>query len=135
MRNRARPSQPKRSAVAAVRAPALALVARVGYAAHGLVYLMIGGFALLAAARSGTRSVGNKGVLIALLSEPSGRVLLGALAAGLLCFAWWRALQAFADAGDHGGGARAIMQRTAYASGLCSILRSRLGPSPRSSAG
>jgi hypothetical protein len=115
MRKRARPPKPKRSAPAAIRAPALALMARLGYAAHGLVYLMIGGFALLAAIRSGTRSVGSKGVLIALLSEPSGRVLLGALAGGLLCFALWRALQAFADADDHGGGARAIAQRTAYA--------------------
>lgn|GEM_PF-4672609 len=81
-----------------------------GYAARGIVYLMIGGYALLAAIGSGTRTAGNRGVLIALLSQPPGRALLGLLGAGLLCFGLWRALQAFADADHRGPGFKATSQ-------------------------
>jgi hypothetical protein len=82
--------QPKRSAVTISGAPVWPPIARSGYVACGYVYLIIGGFALLAAVDSGTHAVGNKGVLIALLSRPAGRLLLGLLAAGLICFAIWR---------------------------------------------
>jgi len=69
-------AEPTRPGAVTTRAPVLALMARVGYAARGVVYLVIGGVALSAAIGSGTRTVGNKGVAIALLREPSGRVLL-----------------------------------------------------------
>src|ERR1051326_9540041 len=81
---------------------ALAVAARVGYLARGSVYLIIGAFAFLAAVGSGPRTVGNTGVAVALLAQPAGRVLLGLLALGLICFSLWRALQAFADAEHHG---------------------------------
>jgi hypothetical protein len=85
-------------------------MAGIGYAARGIVYLMIGGYALLAAIGAGTRTVGNRGVLIALSSQPSGRALRGLLAAGSFCFGLWRALQAFADADHRGRGFKATAQ-------------------------
>ena len=96
---------------------ALAVAARVGYLARGSVYLIIGAFAFLAAVGSGTRTVGNTGVAVALLAQPAGRVLLGLLALGLICFSLWRALQAFADAEHHGRSLIGLARRGAYVAG------------------
>ena len=60
------------------------LAARLGYAARGVVYLIIGAFAVVAALSSGDRPTGKKGALQALLDEPFGEVLLGIVASGSL---------------------------------------------------
>jgi Domain of Unknown Function (DUF1206) len=112
-----KPIQPTLERAADRVAPKLEFVARIGYASRGIVYLIIGGFAVLAALDSHRRTVGNKGALIALLAEPFGRVLLAIMAIGLFCFAVWRALQALADADHRGGEWRALMQRVGYGFG------------------
>src|SRR5919206_2420624 len=91
------------------------LAARLGYAARGVVYLVVGGFAILAALGSGDRPTGKKGALQALLDEPFGSVLLGIVALGLLGFALWRALQALLDVDRYGREPKALVRRTAYA--------------------
>ena len=77
------------------------LLARVGYAAMGLVYATIG---IIAAriAFLGTRGrlAGMHGALSTLLRQPEGRGILSGVAAGLACFAVWRLLQTFSG---HGG--------------------------------
>src|SRR5919202_6220700 len=90
------------------------LAARLGYAARGVVYLVIGGFAVLAALGSG-RPTGKKGALQALLDEPFGSLLLGIVALGLLGFALWRVLQALLDVDRYGREPKALVRRTAYA--------------------
>ncbi len=91
------------------------LAARLGYAARGVVYLIIGAFAVVAALSSGDRPTGKKGALQALLDEPFGEVLLGIVALGLLGFALWRVLQAFLDVDHYGREPKALVRRTAYA--------------------
>jgi hypothetical protein len=97
------------STVSAVRP--LAVMARIGYAARGLVFLLIGIFALLAAAGASARPHGLSGALQALFDRPLGGVLLWVIAAGLACFAGWRLLQSVFDADHLGTSPYGLMRR------------------------
>jgi hypothetical protein len=77
--------------------------ARVGYASRGIVYVLVGCLALMAAA--GWRSPpGTKDALKTLWGQPGGAVLLAAIAAGLLAFSLWRLVQAALDPDRYGAG-------------------------------
>ena len=93
---------------------ALRLIARAGYAARGVVYLIIGYFALLAAVNWGKVS-GTREALETILGQPHGVALLGLAIAGLLGHAGWRLAQSLLDADHHGadlkGLARIIHER------------------------
>lgn len=77
-------------------------LARGGYAARGVVYVLIGWLALVAAAGAGGRTAGSKGALQSMLGEPFGKVVLAIIAAGLLGYVAWRATRAIRDTDDHG---------------------------------
>ncbi|MDO7898360.1 DUF1206 domain-containing protein [Pseudomonas citrulli] len=79
----------------------LILLARGGYAARGVIYLIIGLFALLAAKDSSNPKDSHKS-LEALLGQPFGHALVGLVVIGLLAFAGWRVLQATRDVDHHG---------------------------------
>jgi len=92
----------------------LTLLARLGFAARGLVYILIGWFAI-DAARSGSRPTDNQAALASLVDEPFGRILLGVIAAGLAGYAVWRLLEAFFDPEQRGTTAKGAMDRAGYA--------------------
>ncbi len=75
-------------------------LARVGYAAMGVIYVTIG----VVAARIaflGTRGhvAGMHGALAVLLRQEEGRAIVALVAAGLACFAVWRTVQTFTARG------------------------------------
>ena len=71
-------------------------VARLGYVARGAVFLILGYFCAFAAYGS-TRPLDSNDAFRNLLTKPMGGILLGAIAAGLFCFAAWRLAQAVLD--------------------------------------
>lgn len=98
----------------------IAYFARFGYAAKGVLYGGIGILALLQALDfSSGKTVGSKGVLVAIASQPYGQVMLAILAISLMGYVLWRFIQAFVDPEHSGHDAKNIVRRVGYAvSGL-----------------
>ena len=76
---------------------------RAGYAARGFVYCIVGLIALGAAATN-TEAAGLLESLRRLKGAPWNEPVLLALAAGLVCYAIWRGLDAGVDLAGHGPG-------------------------------
>lgn len=90
---------------------ALELLSRIGYAARGVVYLIVGGLAVAAALGRGGETTDTHGALEKILQQPLGGLLLAILAAGLVGFAIWRLAQSLLDADRHGTDAKALAIR------------------------
>lgn len=85
-------------------------LARMGYSARGVIYLIVGIFAVLAAIGSGEEK-GSKDALHTLLAQPFGAILVWLLIAGLAGYVIWRLVQAVLDSDDHGTGPKALAIR------------------------
>ncbi len=91
-------------------------LARLGYAAKGVVYIIIGVFAALAAFSrgGGGQTTDSRGALEEILYRPYGRFLLGVVAAGLIGYAVWRFIQAVKDTENKGSDAKGWAKRIVY---------------------
>lgn len=94
-----------------MRTRSLGLIARIGYVARGVVYILIGALSLLAAFGSGGKTTGSKGALTTLVDEPWGVAILSLIALGLFGFTLWRGMEAFLDADGHGKDAKGMVIR------------------------
>ena len=70
-------------------------LARLGYAAKGLLYIIVGGAAALAAVHVGGRVRGTRGALNLIVTYPLGRVAVALIAVGLCGFVLRRFVQIF----------------------------------------
>src|SRR5687767_3561419 len=100
---------------AAVRAgPAIELLARAGYAAKGVVYVLVGGLSLMAAFGYGGSTTGSRGALRTLLDKPYGLAMLAIVALGLAGYALWCFVRALLDPERKGRDARGIAKRAVH---------------------
>lgn len=87
-------------------------MARFGYAAYGVVYVLVGALAVRAAFGGGGKAAGQEGALQTILLAPFGRLLLGLVALGLLGYAAWRLFQGALDPDGEGRDAKGLAKRT-----------------------
>lgn len=91
------------------------MLARLGYAAKGVVYLIIGGLAAKLADGKGGAATDQKGALQTIYDQPFGRFLLAVVAIGLIAFALWSFIQAIFDTEGAGRRAKGAVKRIGYA--------------------
>lgn len=94
--------------------PFLEGFARIGYAAKGVVYVMLGGLALLAAIGSGGETTDSRGALQTLVDQPFGQALLWIIAIGLVGYSIWQFLRAVEDPEHEGSDKSGIAKRVAF---------------------
>jgi len=86
-------------------------LAKAGYAARGVVFLLVAAMALFSGLAGGRPD--TKSALSTLLDQPLGRVWVGTIGLGLLGFVAWRLAQSLADSDGHGSGSKALAIRAA----------------------
>ncbi|WP_052149414.1 DUF1206 domain-containing protein [Sphingomonas sp. Ant20] len=114
-------------------------LARLGFAARGLVYCLVAWFAVDAAMRGGTIA-DNQGAIGSLADEQLGAVLLAVIAAGLLGYAVWRLTEAIADPEQIMRDAKGALTRIGHVvSGIAHLIlawsAARLAWQPRTGGG
>lgn len=93
---------------------AVAVLARCGYAAKGVVYLIVGVLASMAAFGLGGKNIGTKEAITQIAGQPFGSALLCLMAFGLFAYTLWRIVQAFFDTEDAGRGFKGIATRLGF---------------------
>ena len=91
--------------------PRFELLAKFGYAARGIVFLLVAALALFSGfANSDTDT---KSAVSLLLEQPFGRVWVGLIGVGLFGFVAWRLVQSLMDSDGHGKDGKALIVRAA----------------------
>jgi hypothetical protein len=89
-------------------------LARAGYAAKAVVYVIVGVLAMRLASGSSGRTTDSSGAMRSILSQPQGRALLLLVAMGLFGYALWRLVEAYADPQKRGFSPKGIAMRASY---------------------
>ncbi len=89
---------------------AVAPLARAGYAARGMIYLVIGAFAVLAAFGNGPKKDPHDAIQT-IMQHGAGTTVAWILMVALLSYALWRLAQSILDTDNHGSDLKALAIR------------------------
>lgn len=84
---------------------------RIGYAAKGVIYLLIGALALRLAFGNGGRLTDASGALQTIVKQPFGLALLAIVSVGILAYAGWEITEGLADTKRKGTSFKGWMSR------------------------
>jgi hypothetical protein len=110
----------RRSAQQTASHPAFEKLARLGYAAKGIVYFVVGLLAAQAAFGVGGQTTDTSGALQEIVTQPFGKFLLSLVAIGIVGYVLWRFVQAILDperssqSASQSNGAKRIVKRIGY---------------------
>jgi hypothetical protein len=96
-------------------APGIVLLARLGYAAKGIVFIVIGALAARLAAGTGGTTTDQRGALRVIGEGPFGTMALLVIGVGLLGYMAWRIVSAITDAERRGDEPASVALRIAQA--------------------
>lgn len=100
--------------VATAAEPWVDRLARFGYFAKGVVYIVVGWLSLQAAIGVGGTTTDTEGALAAIFRQPAGPLLLAVVGVGLICYSAWRVGQGLFDFERKGRDLRGLVKRTGY---------------------
>jgi len=106
--------QARSEAKTAATSPWFTPLARAGYAAKGVIYLIMGGLALSAALGDGATPTDQKGAFQTIVDHPFGQFLLVIVSIGLVGYALWCLCQGILDVDGKGSSAKGIVTRIGY---------------------
>ena len=95
--------------------PALVMLGRAGYAAKGIVYVVMGALAAKVALGSGGKTTDTRGAIGVIGDGPMGTIALVAIGVGLLGYMLWRLIAAATDAEGEGDEPTKLVVRAAQA--------------------
>jgi hypothetical protein len=102
----------------AATSPFITMLARLGYAIKGVVYVVIGFLAILLVTGQGGSATDQNGALKAIYASPLGegfgRLLMIVITIGLFRFALWILIQALCDTEHKGQKTKGILGRVGY---------------------
>lgn len=104
----------KQAAEKAAYSPLTITMMRIGYAARGLIYGMMGIVALQVALGTKSRPADQQGAIAYLAASPLGRLLLGLILIGLVGYAIWGLIRAILDPLHNGTDLKGLALRAGY---------------------
>lgn len=94
--------------------PWIERVARLGFSAKGIVYIVIGILSTQAALGRGGSTTNPRGALRTIAERPFGSALLVVVGIGLIAYACWRFVEAWKDPNHKGNDAKGWIARAVY---------------------
>lgn len=110
-----RAHEAERSARNAATSPVMVMLARLGYAVKGILYVVIGILAAFLGFGHGGSATDQRGALGAITALPFGKFLLVIVTIGLFAFGLWSIIQGIFDTEGEGKRAKGIIARIGYA--------------------